>query len=69
MLLSIKLGVSDRPQANKSGKVNISEPHEVGGIIPPVPTKKLLGFAQNPWVAMAEAGGPGPPASYAPEGR
>ena len=38
--------------------------------MPPVPTKKLFGFAQNPWVALAEAGGsgpPDPPASYAPD--
>ena len=58
MLRSIKLRVSDRFQANTSGKVSISEPHEG---VPPVPTKKLFGFAQNPWVALAEAGGSGPP--------
>ena len=41
-----------------------------GGVPPAVPTKNF-GFAQNPWVALAEAGGSGPPdppppASYAP---
>ena len=37
-------------------------------VVAPVPTKKLFRFAQNPWVALAEAGGgPDPPASYAPE--
>ena len=59
MLRSNKLRVLDRLQANKSGKVNISEPHEGEGYLP-VPKKKLFGFAQKWWVALAEAGGPGP---------
>ena len=40
------------------------------GGYPPVPTKKLFAFAQNPWVALAEAGWsghPDPAASYAPD--
>ena len=65
MLVTIyktRLRVSDRLQANKSWKVSISEPHEGEGV-PPVPTKKLFGFAQNPWVALAEAGGVRTPGS------
>ena len=63
-----KLRVSDRLQANKSGEVSISEPHEKG--VPLVPTKKL-------WICTKHVSGPdrgwgvrtpGPhPASYAPE--
>ena len=70
MLRSIKLRVSDRLQANKSWIVIISEPHKGGGV-PPCFHEKLFGFAQNPWVALAEgregSGPPDPPASYAPE--
>ena len=52
MLRSIKLRVSDRLQANKSGKVSISEPHEGEGV-PPCSHQKTLRICTKP------VGGPG----------
>ena len=64
MLRSIKQRISDRLQANESGKVSNSEPHEV--LPPPVPTKELRICTKTrewPWPRL---GVRTPPASYAP---
>ena len=65
MLRSIKLRVSDRLQAIKSGKVSISEPHERGGtpLFPPKNSSDLHKTLGWPWPRL---GSPDPRPSPRP---